>query len=252
MSRKSKIAIEEKARITREYIAGNISREEAARQGGVVPDVITYWARIYRREGTLSLMPEEKNRVYNPELKKQAVLEYLSGEYSQHAICEKYAIRSRTQLRSWIKMYNTHGDFNSVKQSGGGSYMKKGRITTQEERIQIVRECISSGKNYGELALKYNVSYQQVRTWTLHFEEMGEAGLQDRRGRRKIDQTPRTELEQAQIEIEQLRHKLYLSEMENTLLKKLDEVERRDACTSKTEPYLHGSKRMSCGSRIPH
>lgn len=36
------------------------------------------------------------------------------------------------------------------------------------------------------------------------------------------------ELEQAQIEIEQLKHKLYLAEMENTLLKKLDEVERRD------------------------
>ena len=107
--------------------------------------------------------------------------------------------------------------------------MKQGRITTQEERVQIVKECIASGKNYGELALKYNVSYQQIRTWTLHFEEMGEAGLQDRRGRRKKDQTPRTELEQAQIEIEQLKHKLYLSEMENTLLKKLDEVERRDA-----------------------
>ena len=230
MLRKSKIAIVEKARITREYIAGNISRKEAARQSGVNHDVITDWARIYRREGALGLEPEEKNRVYSPEQKKQAVLEYLSGGYSQHSICEKYAIRSRTQLRSWIKMYNNHGDFNSVKQSGGGSYMKKGRITTQEERVQIVRECIASGKNYGELALKHNVSYQQVRTWTLHFEEMGEDGLQDRRGRRKIDQTPRTKLEQAQIEIEQLKHKLYLAEMERDLLKKLDEVERRDAC----------------------
>jgi len=36
-------------------------------------------------------------------------------------------------------------------------------------------------------------------------------------------------LERAQIEIEQLKHKLYLAEMENALLKKLDEVERRDA-----------------------
>lgn len=229
MSRKSKIAIAEKARITQEYTTGKISREEAARRAGVVPDVITDWARIYRREGALSLLPEEKNRVYSPELKKQAVLEYLSGGYSQHSICEKYGIRSRRQLRSWIEMYNNHGDFNSVKFSGGGSYMKQGRYTTQEERIQIVRDCIASGKNYGEMALKYNVSYQQVRTWTLHFEELGEAGLEDRRGQRKKDQKPRTELEQAQIEIEQLKHKLYLSEMENTLLKKLDEIERRDA-----------------------
>ena len=58
----SKIAIVEKARITREYIAGNISRKEAARQSGVHHDVITDWARIYRREGALGLEPEEKNR----------------------------------------------------------------------------------------------------------------------------------------------------------------------------------------------
>ncbi len=107
--------------------------------------------------------------------------------------------------------------------------MKQGRETTQDERIQIVRDCIASGKNYGEMALKYEVSYQQVRSWTLRFEKMGEAGLEDRRGRRKKDQLPRTELEQAQIEIEQLKHKLYLAEMERDLLKKLDEVERRDA-----------------------
>ena len=107
--------------------------------------------------------------------------------------------------------------------------MKQGRETTQEERIQIVNDCIASGKNYGEMALKYQVSYQQVRNWTLRFEQMGEAGLEDRRGRRKKDQAPRTELEKAQIEIERLNHKLYLAEMENALLKKLDEIERRDA-----------------------
>ena len=107
--------------------------------------------------------------------------------------------------------------------------MRQTRSTTQEERIQIARECIASGKNYGELAIKYNVSYQQVRSWTLRFEELGEAGLEDRRGKRKKDQAPRTELEKPQIEIEQLKHKLYLAEMERDLLKKLDEIERRDA-----------------------
>ena len=107
--------------------------------------------------------------------------------------------------------------------------MRKARSTTQEERLQIVKECLESGKNYGEMALKYNVSYQQVRTWTLKFEELGEAGLEDRRGKRKKDQEPRTELEAAQIEIERLKHQLYLANMENDLLKKLDEIVRRDA-----------------------
>ena len=107
--------------------------------------------------------------------------------------------------------------------------MRKIRSITQEERIQIARECIASGKNYGEIALKYEVSYQQVRTWTLRFEEQGAAGLEDRRGKRKKDQAPRTELERLQIENEQLKHKLYLAEMERDLLKKLDEIEGRDA-----------------------
>ena len=70
---------------------------------------------------------------------------------------------------------------------------------------------------------------QQVRSWTQKFEELGEAGLEDRRGKRKKDQEPRTELEAAQIEIERLKHQLYLAEMENRLLKKLDEIVRRDA-----------------------
>ena len=107
--------------------------------------------------------------------------------------------------------------------------MKQGRETTQEERIEIAKECYALGKNYGEMALKYNVSYQQVRNWTLRYEELGEAGLEDRRGKRKKDQEPRTELEKAQIEIERLKHELHKAEMERDLLKKLDEVMRRDA-----------------------
>ena len=107
--------------------------------------------------------------------------------------------------------------------------MRQGRETTQEERLEIVKDCIASGKNYGAMAVKYKVSYQQVRSWTLRYEEMGKAGLEDRRGKRKRSQTPRTELEKAQIEIEQLKRKLYLAEMENGLLKKLEEIERRDA-----------------------
>ena len=74
--------------------------------------------------------------------------------------------------------------------------MKQVWETTQEERIQIARDCIACGRNYGEMALKYQVSYQQVRTWTQRFEALGEEGLKDRRDKRKKDQQPRTELGQ--------------------------------------------------------
>ena len=229
MPNKQKSSLTEKINLIRSYLAGKISMREAAIIAGVSEESVRQWIFRYESEGVESFLPYEQNRVYNAETKLSAVLDYLSGEGSYLEISKKYKLRSKTQLQNWVKVYNAHGDFNSVKHSGGGSYMKQGRGTTLEERIQIAKECYSSGKNYGEMALKYNVSYQQVRTWTLRYEELGEVGLEDRRGKRKKDQEPRTELEKARIEIERLKHELHKAEMERDLLKKLDEVVRRDA-----------------------
>ena len=229
MSEREKLKPEEKVKIVIKYIAGEVSISEAATECGVDQKTLQRWVMQYEAEGAAAFLPNRRNHVYSPEIKLQAVQEYLSGKGSQAELSKKYGLRDRRQLRNWLKVYNAYGDFNSRKNSGGGSYMKQGRDTTQDERIQIVKDCLASGKNYGEMALKYKVSYQQVRAWTLRFEEMGEAGLEDRRGKRKKDQAPRTEQEKAQIEIEQLKHKLYLAEMERDLLKKLDEIERRDA-----------------------
>ena len=74
--------------------------------------------------------------------------------------------------------------------------MKEARPTTVEERIQIAKDCIANGENYGETALKFNVSYQQVYQWVKKFKEKGNAGLEDRRGKRLKDQTPRTREEE--------------------------------------------------------
>ena len=226
---KSKVSYEKKAEIVRDYLEGRVGYTESLRRANNSEASFRYSVHQYKEKGIKGLLPNSENHKYSEEIKRKAVEEYLSGKGSLEQIGEEYGLRSISQLRQWIKVYNAHGNFNSVRFSGGGSYMKQGRETTLEERIQIAKECIACGKNYGEMALKYQVSYQQARAWTLRYEEMGKTGLQDRRGRRKKDQTPRTELEQAQIEIEQLKHKLYLAEMENALLKKLDEVERRDA-----------------------
>ncbi len=229
MPHKRRLSAEEIVRIVREYKAGKASAANLAQRCGVNINTVYRWSKTYDAEGTEAFLPHERNRVYSAEEKLEAVHAYLAEGGSLQEVAQKYHLRSPKQLQNWLKVYNAHGDFNSVKFSGGGSYMKQGRETTQRERMEIVKECIAGGKNYGAIALKYKVSYQQIRNWTLRYEEMGEAGLEDRRGRRKKDQTPRTELEKAQIEIEQLKHKLYLAEMENGLLKKLEEIERRDA-----------------------
>jgi len=228
MAYKQKIGAEEKVRTVCDCLRQKVSIREAARRVGADYETVKMWISIYENEGIEGFI-HQGWKTYTAEMKVAAVEEYLQGEGSIQTICRKYGIRDTHTFRNWIKVYNAHGDFNSVKHSGGGSYMKQGRDTAKEERLEIVKDCLRSGKNYGEMALKYQVSYQQVRTWTLRFEEMGEAGLEDRRGKRKKDQTPRTELEAAQIEIERLKHQLYMAEMERDLLKKLDEIERRDA-----------------------
>lgn len=226
MSQKHKITAEEKIKLVHAYLSGNITQRYAGEVAGVSPSSVQVWIKRYEAEGVEAFYPSRKNRVYSPETKTQAVIDYLSGCGSQLEICRKYKIRSKHQLQTWIKVYNAHGNLDSRKHSEGGSYMSKTRSTTQEERLQIVQECLASDKNYGEMAKKYKVSYQQVRTWTLRYIELGESGLEDRRGKRKKDQTPRTELEKAQIEIQKLKHQLYMAEMERDLLKKLNELER--------------------------
>ena len=107
--------------------------------------------------------------------------------------------------------------------------MKESHLVTEEERVQIAKYCIENGENYGATAIKFNVSYQQVYRWAKRYKEKGEAGLEDRRGKRIKDQVPRTREEELEIENARLRHELYMTQMERDLLKKLDEIERREA-----------------------
>lgn len=107
--------------------------------------------------------------------------------------------------------------------------MKSSRKTTQEERVKIVRECLESDRNYGEIAQKYQVSYQQVHGWVEKYVALGEAGLEDRRGKRTAQQEARTPEEELKIENAKLKHENFLLKLERDLLKKVEELERRDA-----------------------
>ncbi|NEU05700.1 hypothetical protein [Clostridium senegalense] len=72
--------------------------------------------------------------------KVKYVQDYLSGLGSQDDICIKYKIRSKAKLQQWISMYNSHNELKSYD-SGGVAIMTKGRTTTYNERIDIVKYC---------------------------------------------------------------------------------------------------------------
>lgn len=227
MSVRSKITPEEKVRTVQMCESGKMSQAEAAEKLGVNETSVNQWVILYREQGPLAFRELEHNQSYSPELKLQAVQEYLAGHGSLQVIAARYGLRSKVQLQRWIRMYNEGRNFGQKRT--GGSRMTTSRKTTKDERIAIVRDCLESGNNYGETAQKHNVSYQQVYTWVKKYAELGEAGLEDRRGKRKADQQPRSELEEMKIRMAKLEHELYRTKVERDLLKKLEELERRDA-----------------------
>jgi len=224
MPRKGKLSAEEKMRIIEMYLEGKVSRTEACRMACVHTTTFKKWIKQYEIEGPIGLLPKKRNLIYDKQTKMSAVLDYLAGKGSLRNICEQYGIRDARQLRNWLKVYNCHEDF--LMQTGG-SRMTKSRSTTPTERIQMVKECIARGNDYGGTALQYQVSYQQIYVWTKKYRQMGEAGLEDRRGHRTGTLRSRTPEEELKDRIARLEREKYDLEMENALLKKVKELERR-------------------------
>lgn len=224
MPRKGKLPAEEKLQIVEIYLTGKVGCAEASRMAGVDAATIRRWVSRYRAEGVAGLLPKERNRAYDKETKLSAVLDYMAGKGSQLEICEQYGIRNSRQLSDWLKVYNRHEDFRILT---GGSQMTKSRSTTSTERMQIVKECIANGNDYGGLAIRNHVSYQRVYMWTKKYREMGEPGLEDRRGHRAGTLPSRTPLEELKDRIARLEREKYDLEMENALIKKVRDLERR-------------------------
>ncbi len=182
MSRKSKVSWERKLCVVEAYLTNQRSVSEIAQSLNVGKTAVKSWIKTYKEIGTLGLRPTDKNASYSRELKLSAVQDYLLGAGSYDDISIKYNLRS-SSLKNWVKKYNSHEE---IKPSySGGTFMAKGRKTTLEERIEIIKYCIEHDKDYKITSMRFEVSYQQVRNWTLKYEANGIEGLQDRRGKKK-------------------------------------------------------------------
>jgi transposase len=224
MGRRIKVSYEERLDAVERHLRHECSMSDLAKQLKVARTAIRQWISRYQAFGSEGLQDSCRNLSYSSTLKEAAVLDYLSGNYSQLELCGKYGMKSTTQLRKWITKYNGH---EKLKSSGtGGLIMTQGRKTSFEERVEIVQYCIEQQNNYAESARKYHVSYQQVYSWTTKFETQGVEALQDKRGKR----TPlekMSELEKLKAENELLEAKNKRQQMEIDFLKKLEEIERR-------------------------
>lgn len=225
MGRKSKFSVDEKFEYVHRYLEGKDSINHTASLVGIDPSTLRQWIRNYQSLGIDGLSTISKNSHQSTELKEMAVKDYLAGIGSQSDICVKYGIRSKRMLQEWILKYNSHEELKASG-TGGVPIMTNGRKTTYDERVEIVKYCIEHQNNYAETAQKYQVSYQQVYSWTSKYENDGVEALQDRRGKRK-NESEMSELEKLKAKNKLLEAENRRKQMEIDFLKKLDEIERR-------------------------
>ena len=226
MSRKAKYTVEAKVRAAERYLRGEASAAGIAAEmemGKRGESTVREWAATYRENGIEGFHLKEGNSSYTAETKKQAVEEYLQGKGSLREISRKYHIPNKETLRQWVEVYNSNRELRGYNPRPE-VYVAMRKKTTKEEREEIVRYCLEHGKDYKGTAVKYEVSYSQVYQWVRHYEEQGEAGLEDRRGKRKSDDEV-DELERLRRENLRLKAELQKSERLNLLLKKVKEFE---------------------------
>ena len=230
MGRKPKTSYEEKLQAVKDYLNGKDSTINIARRlnlGKNGNKEIYYWIKKYQNNGPKSLLPKPRNSTYTKEFKLKVVEEYLKGKGSLKQLCIEYKIPSDSTLRTWISKYNNLKELKDYKPKPEVytkmAYRKK---TTLEERKEIVNYCIENNKDYKGTATLYDVSYSQVYKWVNDYLSNGEEILIDNRGKRKSEDEL-TELEKAERKIKNLEAKVKELEMEQVLLKKVEEIERR-------------------------
>jgi len=226
MSRKAKYTVEAKVRAAERYLQGEASAAGIAAEMGMGrhgDDKVREWAAAYRENGIEGFHLKKGNSHYTGELKRDAVEEYLRGKGSLREISRKYKIPNSGTLLNWIRVYNSNRELRDYDPKPE-VYVAMRKKTTKEERQEIVAYCLEHGKNYKGTAARYEVSYDQVYRWVKQYEDHGELGLEDRRGKRKNDDEV-DELERLRRENLRLKAKLQESERLNLLLKKVKEFE---------------------------
>lgn len=222
--RTNKATVAERLQAVTSILQGQTSVKAAAKRVKASHSTIENWLRAYRAAGVTGLEESHTRKAYSTELKLQAVLTYLSSNWSLKSVCDKYEISSRSVLRRWIDQYNSG---KTLDQKRGNSQMKTGRKTGLNERIEIAQYTIANELDYQKAMKKFGVSYSQVYSWVKKYREQGPDGLADRRGKSLASKSQLSEKEAQELRIKELEARNQYLEVENGLLKKLKEIERR-------------------------
>ena len=224
----SKYNADVKIGVCKEYLEGTYSRKELCEKYGIhfgESSILDDWIMRYQESGENAFIKRIGNQTYSREDKIKIVEEYLDGKGSLRSISYKYGIPSKETLRKWVMLYNANRELKDYCPKREVYMAEARRKTTIEERKEIVEYCINHNRDYKETASVYDVSYSQVFSWVRKYDEHGEEGLTDKRGRHKKDDEV-DELERLRRENARLKRQLQEKDMLAELLKKVQEFER--------------------------
>ena len=230
MGRKAKYSKELKLEIIKRYLKGE-SATALANEYDMTTSMNSYiitWVHKYEKLGESAFDESTTNKSYSKEFKKRVIQEYLEGKDSLEGLANKYNISTHEIVRQWILKYNSGiaiKDYNPK----GDVYTMKSRKTTFEERLEIVNYVLVNNFDYKGAADKYTVPYANVYKWVKKYNEYGEDGLKDSRGRPSTNCSTKelTVEEKLAIEIEKLKKELERQKMIVEVLKKNEEIRKR-------------------------
>lgn len=226
MRSNSKHTIEELERYIELYFDDGRSYRELRENHGLLLSQSLFGQKVlrYQTHGLKGIETRSSNNNYSNSFKNSVVMEHLKEGIPIKELARKYNIPDSKTVRNWLIKY-TKGEENRSYSPLPEVYTMKGQKTTQEEKIEIVKDYLANGMSYKAAAEKYRVSYNNVYSWVQKYKEYGPAGLVDGRGRGKPDSI-QTEEEKMRAENAALKARNEYLETENAALKKLEEVER--------------------------
>ena len=214
MDKRKKFTKEEKIRIVKRYLEGNVGCTSLAREVGCNETTILCWVTGYKENGEDFFRDTTKHRTYTIEFKKQ-VVDYYFENGGINKTSAKFSIGVNMLLR-WLKEYKSGilTKWNPMPEV----YSMKGRRTTYEERKEIVHYCLAHDKNYKETAKVYSLPYSRVYAMVQAYIKNGDEGIMDAKTRKA--QKSLTEIEKLQQENERLKKELELEKLKRELVQK--------------------------------
>ncbi|MGE7997627.1 transposase [Lysinibacillus sp. NPDC093190] len=80
------------------------------------------------------------NKVYSTEFKVKVVRAYLNGEGSYRTLANQYGIRSSTQLKQWVKIFQEAGSTETFERISAGAKGVKNHLKGKRIHFKSVEE----------------------------------------------------------------------------------------------------------------